>query len=104
MSSYNVGVIEHKAPTDEFCEHVPGPLEERHVAAHVGHHGGHNEGERLHRGELLDPAGEGESPVADTGDVEVVSQGQAALVEHQVHDGHIKLLLCQQPRVVRVQN
>ena len=104
LGSYNVGVVEHEAPADQFCYGVPGSLEEGHVAPHVGHHGGDYGGEGLHRGELLDPAGEGEGPVADTGDVEVVSQGEAALVEHQVHNGHLELLLSQPGLVGRVEN
>lgn len=104
LGSYNVGVVEHEAPADQFCYGVPGSLEEGHVAPHVGHHGGDYGGEGLHRGELLDPAGEGEGPVADTGDVEVVGQGQAALVEHQVHDGHVKALPGQEVNVVWVKN
>ena len=104
MSSYYVSVIEHETPTDQFSEHVPGPLEEGHVATHVGHHGGDNGRESLHGGELLDATGEGESPVADTGDVEVVSQSEAALVEHEVHDGDVELLLCQPGLVSRQEN
>ena len=104
LGSYNVGVVEHEAPADQFCYGVPGSLEEGHVAPHVGHHGRNDGGERLHAGELLDPAGEGEGPVADTGEVQVVGQGQAALVEHQVHDGHVELLLRQQRRGGRGQD
>ena len=91
MGSYHGGVVEHVAPTDQFSQHVPGPLEEGHVPPHVGHHGGDNGGESLHRGELLDATGEGESPVADTGDVEVVSQGEAALVEHEVYNSEVEV-------------
>ena len=97
-------MIEHVAPTHQFSEHVPGPLEEGHIAAHVGHHGGDDGWESLHGGELLDAAGEGESPVADTGDVEVVSEGQAALVKHEVHDGEVKLVPGKAGLVVRVEN
>ena len=104
IGSYDVGVVEHEGPAHQLSEHVPGPLEESHVATHVGHHGGDNGGESLHGGELLDATGEGESPVADTGDVEVVSQSEAALVEHEVHDGDVELLLCQPGLVVRQEN